>query len=255
MLQIAYEPLDALKPYSRNPRTHSSAQIKQIEQSLEHFGWCTPIGKADGILIYGHARLQAAINLRKKGKAIPGNADANFAPVVDLSYLSEEDRKAYVIADNQHALNAGWDEKLLKLEMGDLANLGGFDLSLTGFSAKELTSLLRPDTEQRGELLDLMNITIGEPRHKVEEGDHWKMERHHLLCVSVIEDHVIWRPLLVPGTAFVPYPGPFVAFGANIGDRVLVMVQPDPYAAGHVLDRFEDAHGAGSTGKVSSRAS
>jgi hypothetical protein len=245
MLAIAYEPLDGLKPYERNARTHSVAQIKMIEKSLRRFGWTTPMAKADGVLIYGHARRQAAMNLRDQRIAIPMNDDPGSGPVVDLSHLSADERRAYVIADNQLAAAAGWDERVLGEELRDLS-ASAFDLSLLGFGRADLEELMIEPVgdEKPGALLELASITIAEPKHTVEAGDHWLLSaRHHLLCCSVIEDWPRWRPLLKRGHLFVPYPDQFVPFGRKAMECALVMVQPDAYAAGHLLDRYAEVRG------------
>lgn len=245
MLVTHYLPLDSLAPADRNPRTHSPAQIKAIERSLARFGWTTPLGIAEGKLIYGHARRQAALNLRARAKTIPHQADPNLAPTVDLSHLPPEDRRAYLLADNQLAMLAGWDVTLLGAELRELAALN-FDLSPIGFSKLELSDLMiEPVGDQRpGSLLELLDITIAEPRHKVTAGDHWILaKRHHLLCCSVIEDWPEWRRFLKKGCLFVPWPGPFIPFGDRAAEFALVMVQPDSYIAGHILDRFADAKG------------
>jgi len=252
-LEIRYLPLDDLTPYEKNPRTHTAAQIKMIERSLQRFGWATPIAVADGVLIYGHARREAAINLRKKAVPIRDNPDPNLAPVVDLSHLTPDERRAYVIADNQLAAQAGWDNELLSLEVRAL-DLAGFEIGLLGFGDKELGRLtLDPEGDEvAGSLLELADIANPEPKHRVEEGDHWRLHgKHHLLVCSVFEDWPIWKPLLRKGSLFVPYPGPFIPFGPGAEKHVLVMVQPDPYAAAHLLDRFMEARGADAVEKLS----
>lgn len=115
--------VDALIPYARNSRTHSEAQIAQIAASIREFGFTNPV-LVDGEngVIAGHGRLLAA---RKLGMA--------EVPVIELSHLTEKQKRAYVIADNKLALNAGWDDEMLRVEFEDLAG-DGFDLSLTGFS-------------------------------------------------------------------------------------------------------------------------
>ena len=130
-LQIAWRPLGELIPYARNPRTHSDAQVAQIAASVERFGWTNPvlIDGANGI-IAGHGRVLAA---RKLG--------LERVPVIELAHMSEAQRRAYVLADNQLALNAGWDEALLRLELADLRDLG-FEVGLIGFGEGELERLL-----------------------------------------------------------------------------------------------------------------
>jgi ParB-like chromosome segregation protein Spo0J len=121
----------ALVPYARNARTHSDAQVARIAASIREFGWTNPIlVDGDRGVIAGHGRLLAA---RKLGMS--------EVLVIELSHLSEAQKRAYILADNRLALDAGWDEELLRIELGDLRDLG-FDLDLTGFGADEIGKLL-----------------------------------------------------------------------------------------------------------------
>ena len=123
--------IDALIPYIRNSRTHSAAQVAQIAASIKEFGFTNPILiDKDGNIIAGHGRVMAARKLKM-----------DQVPCIRLTHLSEIQARALVIADNKLALNAGWDDNLLALEMKDLEELG-YDLSVTGFNSKELQSLL-----------------------------------------------------------------------------------------------------------------
>src|SRR5665213_1056143 len=127
-------PLDRLIPFARNPRTHSDAQVAQIAASIAAFGFNNPIlvdTKAG--IIAGHGRLLAARKLQLRE-----------VPVIVLDHLSEAQKRAYIIADNQLALNAGWDEELLRIELAALQE-EDFDISLIGFDDEELARLL---TEQ-----------------------------------------------------------------------------------------------------------
>jgi ParB-like chromosome segregation protein Spo0J len=134
--RIEHWPLDRLVPYDRNARTHSPEQVAQIAASIQEFGFTNPILVAsdDGI-IAGHGRLQAAHSL---GMAT--------VPVVVLDHLTAAQRRAYVLADNKLALNAGWNLDLLTTELDDLRS-DDFDLSLLGWSADELSGLLAPDPD------------------------------------------------------------------------------------------------------------
>ena len=129
--RIEMWPLERLVPYERNARTHSPEQVAQIAASIQEFGFTNPIlvDGADGILA-GHGRLAAAKDM--------GLAEV---PVIVLDHLSTEQRRAYVIADNQLALNAGWDMELLQQEVMAL-NLADFDLSLLGFDDDRIAELL-----------------------------------------------------------------------------------------------------------------
>src|SRR3954468_1318889 len=123
-------PVERLIPYARNARTHSPAQVDQIAASIKEWGWTNPVlvGE-DNTLIAGHGRVLAARKLR-----IPE------VPVMIAAGWTEAQKKAYAIADNKLALNAGWDEALLGLEIGELEGLG-FDIGLLGFTDLEIAAL------------------------------------------------------------------------------------------------------------------
>lgn len=128
--QIEHVSLEALIPYARNSRTHSDAQVAQIAASIREFGFTNPvlIDGAGGI-IAGHGRVMAA---RKLG--------LSDVPCLRLPHLTDTQKRAYIIADNKLALNAGWDEELLRIEFEELADLD-FDLELTGFTMEEISAL------------------------------------------------------------------------------------------------------------------
>ena len=168
-LAIAWRPLGALIPYARNPRTHSDAQIAQIAASIREFGWTNPVlvDGASGI-IAGHGRVLAARKLRLER-----------VPVIELAHMSEAQKRAYVLADNQLALNAGWDEALLRLELTDLSNLG-FDLGLIGFGSGELERLLAG--EGKVGLTEDDEAPALPDRAVTQPGDVWILGEHRLLC-------------------------------------------------------------------------
>jgi DNA modification methylase len=164
-------PLDRLVPYERNARTHSPEQIAQIAASIQEFGFTNPIlvDGADGILA-GHGRLAAAKDM--------GLAEV---PVIVLDHLSAEQRRAYILADNQLALNAGWDTELLRMELGDL-QLADFDLSLIGFSDEELADLL-PEVEQLPpEDADADAVPEAPEEPITKPGDVWLLGKHRVMC-------------------------------------------------------------------------
>ena len=129
--QIEQVSIEALIPYARNSRTHSDAQVAQIAASIKEFGFTNPVLiDQDAGIIAGHGRTLAARKLGLKE-----------VPCIRLSNLSEVQKKAYIIADNKLALNAGWDDEMLKVEISELKDLD-FDLSLIGFDADELQKLV-----------------------------------------------------------------------------------------------------------------
>jgi DNA modification methylase len=164
-------PIGKLRPYERNPRTHSEAQVDQIAGSMVEFGWTNPIlVDEQGGILAGHGRLLAA---RKLGLA--------EVPVIRFEHLSEAQKRAYLIADNQLALQAGWSEELLAEELAWLRN-ESFDLDLIGFDATELERLLAladgetATDEAQDEVPEPPEDPVSKP------GDLWTLGNHRLLC-------------------------------------------------------------------------
>jgi len=159
-----------LIPYAKNSRTHSDAQVAQIAGSIKEFGFNNPvlIDEGNGI-IAGHGRVLAAQKLGLQA-----------VPCIRLAHLSETQRKAYVIADNRLALNAGWDDQMLTVELQEL-NAESFDLSLLGFEADELNALLNPIKETEG-LTDEDAVPEVPEEPKTKPGDIYKLGRHRLMC-------------------------------------------------------------------------
>lgn len=170
-LEIAYRPVESLIPYARNSRTHDEAQVAQIAASIREFGFTNPIlVDEEGGIIAGHGRVLAARKLALE-----------TVPTITLAGLSETQRRAYVIADNKLALNAGWDDELLALELRALAE-EGFDIALTGFSEEELDELdLNMELEEGGSG-DPDEIPEPPIDPVTKPGDVWVMGRHRLMC-------------------------------------------------------------------------
>ena len=159
-LEIVYRPIIGIRRYDRNSRTHGAKQIARLEASLQRFGWVNPLVLADDDLLAGHARLTAAENLHRRGGSIARHADLSIVPTIDVSAMSASERRAYIIADNKLAEDAGWDNELLRLELEDLKG-DGFDLSLTGFSTLELGTLFGLDEgRQRPKLAEGLTFQV-----------------------------------------------------------------------------------------------
>jgi DNA modification methylase len=166
--EISWRDIGDLLPYARNSRTHSDAQVAQIAASIREFGWTNPIlVDADGTIIAGHGRVMAARKLGEKR-----------VPVITLGHLTDAQKRAYVIADNQLALNAGWDADMLKVEIAELAD-AEFDLSLLGFDDKMLASLTADETEG---LTDPDEAPEAPATAATVLGDVWLLGKHRLLC-------------------------------------------------------------------------
>ena len=169
-MQVEQRKIEALIPYVNNSRTHSDEQVAQIAASVREFGWTNPI-LVDGQngIIAGHGRLAAA---RKLG--------LTEVPVIVLDHLSEAQKKALVIADNKLASNAGWDDEMLRLELGDLQEMG-FDATIVGFTTEELDALLNV-TEGTDGLTDEDDVPEAPEEPTTRLGDVWILGKHRLMC-------------------------------------------------------------------------
>ncbi len=170
-IQIEQWPVERLIPYARNARTHTDEQVAQIAASIAEFGWTNPLlVGADGIIIAGHARLAAARKLRM--------ADV---PVIVLDHLSQTQRRALVLADNRLAMNAGWDQDMLRVELESLKE-SDFDLDLVGFTDEELEQFLAEPEQTREGLTDEDAVPEQPEQAITKPGDLWILGEHRLLC-------------------------------------------------------------------------
>lgn len=213
-LAVEYRAISALEPYARNARTHTPAQIEQVARSITEFGWTNPILVDGGNgIIAGHCRVQAAAQL-----------GMSEVPCIELDGMSDEQRRAYIIADNRLAENAGWDFDTLKLEFADL-DAAGFDLSLTGFDGFALESLLEPAQGLTDE--DDAPALPDEPT--AVTGDLWRLGSHRLLCGDATSADDVARLL--------------------DGVKPLLMVTDPPYGVEYDPDWRNSAEQAGQFGK------
>ena len=145
-MNIEQVKLDKLIPYARNSRTHSDAQVAQIAASIKEFGFTNPVLIDEtGSIIAGHGRVMAARKL-----------SITDVPSIRLTHLTEAQKKAYIIADNKLALNAGWDDEMLAVELTDLKDMG-FDLDLTGFTLDEIDAL-GSEIPDENKVIDELNM-------------------------------------------------------------------------------------------------
>jgi DNA modification methylase len=185
-LNVEYRKVDSLIPFARNPRTHSEAQIAKLAASIVEFGWTNPIlvDCTQGI-IAGHGRIAAA---RKLG--------LTEVPVIELGHLSPAQKRAYVIADNRLALDAGWDEEMLAAELAELTE-SGYDLMLTGFTSDEIEHLLVGAEHALGESTaevddDAADDVPETPANPVSRSsDIWQIGSHRLICGDATDPTVV----------------------------------------------------------------
>lgn len=252
---VEFWPLGKIKRFDKNPRTHPPEQIVYIKSLMLEFGWVGGpilIDEKRNEMIAGHGRLSSAEELLAEG-----HAKFAAAPVIIARGWTDQQIDAYRIADNQSALLSAWNEQLLTEQAIELKNHGM--LPLLGFPEQQLIDLGILSTqdqnqisnEDRHALLRLVDIAIADPKYPVTRGDHFRLhKRHHLIVVNVITEWPIWSKHLSDGVLFCPYAGVFVPFSLKARDHILLMVQPDPYIAGHILDRFINVHGKRSVEKI-----
>ena len=168
-MKITQKKVTELIPYVNNSRTHSDEQVAQIAASIKEFGWTNPI-LVDGTngIIAGHGRLMAARKLGHKE-----------VPTIELKDLTETQKKAYIIADNRLALNAGWDNEMLTIELNDLL-ADGFSLDILGFDPKEIAALLDPEVVEGLTDEDAVPDVPEEPKTRL--GDIYQLGNHRLMC-------------------------------------------------------------------------
>lgn len=181
-LIIESRALAGLIPYARNARTHSPEQVTQIAASIQEYGWTNPVLVAEeGGIIAGHGRVMAARQL-----------GMSEVPVIVLRGLTDAQRRAYIIADNKMALNAGWDKELLGLELGELKDCG-FDMAFTGFGIGELDALLAGSGTKGLTDPDVVPALPAKPVSRA--GDVWVMGRHRLICGDCTEAATVTKVL------------------------------------------------------------
>jgi len=172
-LNVELRPIASLQPNPRNPRTHSKRQIRQIADSIQAFGFTNPVLIDDaGMIIAGHGRVKAAKLLGEEK-----------IPTIRLSAMTEAQKRAYVIADNKLALNAGWDDQLLALELQYLSDLElEFDLGVIGFETAEIDLLLSGLADVEADRIEHVPAVDESVPAVSRPGDLWQCGRHRVFC-------------------------------------------------------------------------
>lgn len=172
MNELKYElvDVDRLIPYINNARTHSADQVSKLASAIKEFGFINPvITDGDNGILAGHGRIMAAKQLGIKQ-----------VPCISAAYLTEAQKKAYILADNRLSLDAGWDDDLLKIEIESL-QAEGFDIGLTGFDEKELADLFATDNEAEEDDFDVEEELAKLP-YISKDGDIWQLGKHRVIC-------------------------------------------------------------------------
>ncbi len=233
-LQIIQVAPQSLRPHPRNARTHSKKQITQVRKSIRTFGFVTPIlTDKDGVIIAGHARVQAAI-----AEGLPS------IPCVRVDHLTTDEIRAYMLADNKHAENAGWDQELLAQELKDLnLTMPDLDFDAIGFTIAETDNLIAEMSQvEDGDPADdlLPNAAEGPPR--TNPGDIWALGDHRLVCGDS-RDHSTIAALLDGERAQMVFTDPpyNVSIGGNVGGLGKIQHEEFAMASGEMsVSEFTD---------------
>lgn len=223
-------PISGLKPYGENPRR---GNVDVIVESLSHHGQYRPIvvrAKTFEVLAGNHT-LAAAKQLGWSEIA---------ATFVDVS---DDQAARIVLVDNRSADLGSYDDDTLIALLGSVEDLVGTGYSDTDvLDLSELASLSDGGEEREraattGELLTLADLTFGEPQHEVTKGDVWRLGRHTLVVAALHTEHAAWRPYLTDDVVFAPYPETYLTASVIASEKSLLLVQPNKFLAGHLLDK------------------
>lgn len=237
----------------RNPKGHDDVLIAD---SIERFGYIEPVqlDERTGRLIAGHGRLDnlKALEARKvdppDGIAVDGQG-AWLLPVVrGWSSLDDAHAAAALLTLNRGVERGGWNEAGVAEILAELIDVDTSLVEVSGYTRAHADQLIAdntpPDHSGDGGMLDSVDVTYGEPVHTVEHGEVWGLGPLHTLVVAdVLVEHERWVHRLVPGVIFLPYGGPYIALSEKGHETPLLIVQPDPYIAGHALDKYAAIHG------------
>jgi hypothetical protein len=233
-LEFMVVPLDTLKPDPKNVRIHNDRQIEVMRNSLQTYGQVTPIVQVKGVVVKGNATLEAAKQL--------GWTHIAAVPLKLERKLVDE----YKLVDNRSSDLSYFDDGLLLPELNTLLEEGS-DLNLLGWNEEDLKLLEEAIEDGEVEqlpsdatLLDQLSVTVEEPKTKLERGMVREVGNHILIVCDPVKDADIWFPYMKKEFLFAPYPGPYIALSLTSESRKILMVQPDVFIAGYIVDRYEE---------------
>lgn len=227
---------DELTPYARNPNLHPDEQVDLIVRSIEEFGFTVPLlADENGMILAGHGRQLAALKMHLA-----------LVPVIRMRGLSQAQKRAYVMADNQIARTSDFDYAMIAAELRALSEqYSDFDLGVIGFGDAEVQKFLdplfgkqHPDT---GKLLDVLRVSLDEPKHKVERGQLWDAGQHVVACLDLFTEWPLWIGELQEGTVLLPYAGPLVLLTERAKTTRVLVINPQAYVCAMILDKFVEA--------------
>lgn len=269
LLTLKYVPLSAAKKWDRNAKKHD---IGALVTSIEIHGFRDPPAydvQLDAV-VEGNGRTEALEWMQAQGRERPrGIAEDASSGEWCIPILFGVDAKSRLAAeryglDHNNLVMAGGDFTAVDMArnwgaegyLAILQDLQAAKLLPVSVDSDDITAIINaanedaPAAPSDGSLLELTNVTLAAPRHEVETGEVWTVGGHTLICIDVMRGWALWSTHLEGDTTlFVPYPGPFAPLTIRSEHHRMIMVQPDPYICGHILDRYADVHGEASIGK------
>lgn len=235
-LEVTTVPVTNVAPYPGNARR---GNVEKVAESLLWNGQFRPlvVQRSTGYVLAGNHTLRAAV-------------DVLGWETVEVTYVDVDDEHArrIVLADNRTSDLADYDEEALHRLLAE----SGDDLTGTGWEEEERVTLARlfdaersdPDDAEdqlpaKGDLLALADVAVGEPEHQPAHGSVWRLGRHTLVIARVSDEHALWSPYLEPDVVFCPYPDPYITATELAAGRPLLLVQPNRYLAGHLMDKHD----------------
>lgn len=257
-------PEPKFRPARRNANRHSQRGLGMLTRAMQRGGYVAPMtATADGEIIDGSARLEVSEDVFDGVEPLVVDHDGTRPVIMRRTDIpNADDPRAVAIALEANRIAEAdlvWDPEVL----AEIAAEGEVDLSQL-WSTTELAEVMgaldglgvddggvgeREDDPSRGDVLALVNASLGDPRHVVVNGEVWRVGRHHLVVVDILSGWGDYLGLLEPGDLFAPIPSVLLPHSTLAAKHRLVMVQPDPFLAGHLLDRAEEIMGAGAVSR------
>lgn len=270
-----YIDVEALVPDPRNPKNHAD---DDLDGSLERWGYTEQvlIDERTGMLSAGHGRRELVLRAKARhdnpveGEELPEvpdgiivDADGRWLMPVQRGWSSANDVEAlaYLVASNRLTEKGGWDQAAHVAALEQVVAESAAGLEGVGYTPAEYEALIAEAQAaevdpEKSALLAAADVTVGEPQHRVAKGDGYTLTTesgivHRLECVDLMTGHDRWAQHLGPGVLFLPYPGPFITLAARFDSTPTLMVQPEPYLAGHILDKWAALRGEAGIVKAS----
>lgn len=266
---VMWLPLDDLTVWEENP---NEGDVGAIYNSIKQFGYNDTIIVLGNELKAGNHRIPALKLIQRdlnrsdaltfinssgqieqlspelflqRSQTLWVNGGRWLVAAIDVTHLTPDEADAFALTHNRTTRRGMDDPKKLAAVLQKTQSIHQTLMTSTGFDLDDLGEVLKrlhPKNEE-SPLLEMTDVTIEDPKHIVSPGDAWNLGNHILICADIITEHHLWKNLLIPGIWFLPYPGVYVMETIQADHQTMLLVQPDPYICGHILDHYVAIHG------------